>query len=515
VGRRVRFCRYLILVSDVQARWDWSWSVPLVVTGALLGLLALGRLAIGLQAIGEAQQLDYGEPIVYSQAARILNGEQLYQPLDRPPFTVAAYTPLYYKIASELQARVGPGFGPGRALSYAAGLATSAAVAWLAARQTRSAWAGAFAAVLFVGLGFPGTVPWFALYRVDMLAEALSLGAIVVLAFGTSARFVFMAGVLAGLAVLTKQSFIAAALAGAIWLWSFSPRRAVLFGGIAGLLTLIVCLGEELTSHAFTANAVLANANPISIDQLFALAVLFGQTLGLPVVIAIACLWLVRPWQTASTRLLIVYWVTSALMLVGLAKFGASYNYWIEFAAATVVLATLGVWTARASRQSFSRLVSRALVWLLAVDVAIAAPTSVAAGASGLSGRATLTGLERASSADFQALVDVVRAEPGAVLAEPLDVVVLARRPIMLEPVIFSILERQGQWDSEPLVRRICSGEVRLLVLAFPIAAVAAYAPYREPWWPPSVMSALQDCMRPDGQRAGRFLYTPASASSR
>jgi hypothetical protein len=90
-------------------------------------------------------------------------------------------------------------------------------------------------------------------------------------------------------------------------------------------------------------------------------------------------------------------------------------------------------------------------------------------------------------------------------------VLVLGGRPVLLEPVIFSILERQAQWDPEPLVTRICAGDVRLVVLGFPMDAVAQYAPYGEPWWPPRVMRALQECMRPDGERAGRYLYVPAS----
>ena len=122
----------------MRARGDWGWLIPLVLAGGLLAVLALTRLAAGVAAIGQMPQLDYGEPIIYSHAARIPNGEALYQPLDRAPFTVAAYTPLYYTLASELQVRVGPGFGPGRAVSYAAGLATSLGVAWLAARSTRS-----------------------------------------------------------------------------------------------------------------------------------------------------------------------------------------------------------------------------------------------------------------------------------------------------------------------------------------------------------------------------------------
>src|SRR5216684_4853455 len=113
------------LVTGVRVSRDWSWSIPLIVTGVTLALLAVGRLAIGLEAIGESQQLDYGEPIVYGTAARLITGQPLYQPLDRSPFTVTSYTPLYYVLVALGQSVAGPGFGPGRAISLVAGVATS------------------------------------------------------------------------------------------------------------------------------------------------------------------------------------------------------------------------------------------------------------------------------------------------------------------------------------------------------------------------------------------------------
>jgi hypothetical protein len=238
---------------------------------------------------------------------------------------------------------------------------------------------------------------------------------------------------------------------------------------------------------------------------------LFVPTLLVPAAAAAAFAGLGRPWREVPIRLVVVYWLATALSLLGVAKFGASYNYWIEFAAATAVLATVGLWAAVCAWQPrYFRTVQRAVSWLFAANLLVLAPASVAAAAGGLGGGSALTGLQPASRAEFQELVDLVRTTPGWILAEPLDVVVLGGRPVLLEPVIFGILERQGQWDPQPMVGRICSGEVQLLVLGFSLEAVAEYAPYGQPWWPPRVMRALQNCMEPAGQCAGRFLYVPA-----
>src|SRR5437016_2524484 len=90
---------------------------PRTVVGALLVLVTFGPAYATLLAAASATfqpiALDYGEPIVYYDALRINHGQPLYQPLDAPPYTIAAYTPLYYLVAAEIGVLAGPGFGPG------------------------------------------------------------------------------------------------------------------------------------------------------------------------------------------------------------------------------------------------------------------------------------------------------------------------------------------------------------------------------------------------------------------
>jgi hypothetical protein len=184
-------------------------SVAVAVPGGLLTFIAVVQLAWSVGAIRRPYELLYGEAMVYDHAARVLRGEHLYQPLDRPPYSVAAYTPLYYWLAAGLQALVGPGFAPGPSLSLIAALATAGIVGHLAADRARDRRAGPFAALLFLALGLPAAYMWSALYRVDLVGVALSLGAIATLARGTTPRCLVLAGALAGLAFLTRQTLIA------------------------------------------------------------------------------------------------------------------------------------------------------------------------------------------------------------------------------------------------------------------------------------------------------------------
>jgi hypothetical protein len=476
--------------------------------GGALAFIAIVQLGWSVAAILSPEELNYGEAIVYSLATRVVHGEPLYQPLDRPPYTVAAYTPLYYWAAAGLQALFGPGFWPGRCVSFIAGLLTASLVARLAAGQAGDRRAGAFAALLFLALGLPWMYLWSALYRVDLLGVALSLGAIATLVGGTGPRRLILGGALAGLAVLTKQTLIAAELAGAVWLWRRDRAGAALFAGTGLGIALGTCLVLELTTGAFLTNSVVANMNPFSRDTLAGNLTTLVHFQAGP--LAAAILYLsgrkgVGP--KAGAELLACYWLASLVPLVGLGKVGSSQNYWIELAAVTAVLATLGTWSRlRESAGPIYRGARPPVVPILLLGVTLAAvmPGLTTAALSGVSEPRPSPGPAGA----FDELVARVRSEPREVLAEPLDVVVLADRPILLEPTIFGILQRAGSWDAGPLVRRVCGGEVGLLILGEPLDR-GGPGRYRYGHWPEPVFTALRETMVLQSQPAGRFLYVP------
>lgn len=495
------------------------WLV-VVLLGALLALLAGALLGLSLAAGRQPQEVMYGEAIIHDQAARLRRGEPLYQPLDRPPYTVAAYTPLYYALAAVFQATFGPGFGPGRAVSFVAGLATAGVVAHLAARGTRDRRAGLFAALLFLALGLPWgpgwAPPWSALYKEDALGAALSLGVVATLAGGlapgeATPRRTVLAGALAALALLTKQSLVAAPLAGTLWLWRHDRRAAARFAGVAAGSVLAVCGTIQATGGALVANTVVANVNPFSLaalaPNLATLATFQAGPLGA------AGLWLLRRRsvdECAADGPVVALWLAALLPLLGLAKVGSNHNYWIELAAATAVLATRALWAAaRAAGPGGRPAVLAPLVFLLLTprlwtNLAALAPP---AGLIVLPPDPELAG-------QFARVVDRVRAEPAEVLANPLDVIALAERPVLFEPYLFGILYQRGQWDPAPLVARICAGEVGLLVIHHPLEEDGgAYHGYSV--WPAPVLAALRQTMALEAERAGRFLYAPALAGSR
>jgi hypothetical protein len=349
-----------------------------------------------------------------------------------------------------------------------------------------------------------------ALYKEDVLGVALSVGAIAALLGEVTTRRAMVGATLAGLAVLTKQTLIAPGLAGVLWLWRRDRKRAAVFGGVGLTIVLSVSVTLELTTGAFLANVVLANANPFGVEPLTSNLGMLALFQGGP--IAVAILYLLdrtRHRQTAEDELLALFWGASLLPLVGLAKVGSNHNHWIEFAAATSVLATLGLWAGlRRWVVDTNRAGAIAPLLLLAVHVATVASLVDTAALRGPSALRPDPGRVEA----FTTLVERVRSEPAAVLANPLDVVTLAGRPVLFEPYIFSILQTEGRWDPAPIVDRICGGDVGLLVLDYPLeVANTAYHGYAH--WPWPIFAALEGTMHRRGTLAERFIYTPRARS--
>jgi hypothetical protein len=433
---------------------------------AALVVAAAFNLGLALVMLGHVEETRYGEALIYGHAARLLHGEALYQPLDGPPYTIVSYTPLYYWVAAGLHALVGPGLLAGRVVSFVCGLVGAGCVGYLVWRRSRAASPTLSAALLAVALGQVGPVPWTAAYKEDVLAVALAVGSTAVLDGAHSRRRVVLAAVLAAAALLSKQSLVGPTVAGTLWLLLCRPRRAaVWFAGTVGVLVGVTALGLEASSGAFVANTVGGNSHQpfdrLTFEHNLSELVTFQSA---PAVLALLAVLL---GGRLRHDLLALSWLGALIPILPIGAIGADYNYWLQFAALSSALAVTLVW-------------ERRLAWLGALGAAV-----LLAGV--LFGLVVVVNQLRRhpeyvlpapeDAATLERLVERVRSAPGFVLADPLDVVVLADRPIVLEPILYSLLEQDGTWDARPLLERICGGEVGLVVLGYPLGEVGQRFP--------------------------------------
>jgi hypothetical protein len=142
--------------------------------------------------------------------------------------------------------------------------------------------------------------------------------------------------------------------------------------------------------------------------------------------------------------------------------------------------------------------------WLAAAAVSLSLVALLpVASSTWLTSLDTLHGQEQ-SRGEMQQLVERVRDTPDDVLADPLDVLVLADRHPLFEPLLLQIFFEDGRWDVRPLVRQVCDGRFGLAVVDRPISSLV---------WPAPLREAVEDAMQLEGTQAGRMVYVPRAPS--
>jgi hypothetical protein len=482
-------------------RLQLSYAPAIVLMLCLSGMVII-QLVWTANFLRWPLEVMYGEALVQDHAARLLRGEALYQALGQPSFSVASYTPVFYLLLAASHALFGPNFLFGRVVAFGATVGIAAIVGRLAMGQNRGLVAGVLAALLFLALGFPNPFPWLAIGKEDPLAIFLSVASVSVLAGGQTRRRTLIAGALAALAILTKQTAIAALVAGSVALAVRNRRALPLFLAASVVPVVVVSAFFELTTHAFLANTVFANAVPFRKDILLTnLATLKAYQAG---PLAVAAVGIARRalWRrTVEDVLLAAYGLAAVLPLIGLAAIGSAQNYWIELAAASALLAAaeIGHWLSQVEGRQ--RVAGVALSLLPFVNVVVAGQLALV----------WLPYLKHYAAPDvardeLSSVVETVRRTKGLVLAEPLDVLTLAGKPVLVEPFESDALYQSGMWDTQPVVDRICAGQIQLAVFAHSLdQEVVGYQHFGI--WPRPMVRALRRMMRLHDTRAGRFVY--------
>jgi hypothetical protein len=483
-------------------------AVAATLWALVAGLIAIYVVLFALSAAGRlaspVEEFTYGESWLLDGARRIAHGEGLYSAPDQIPLMHIAYTPLYYLVVGLVQRVVGDsGYTVGRAISLLATLVGAAALAW-SLKQLTTRWSvGLLAAGFFLTQNLTALL-WAPLHRVDPLALGLTLLGV---ALATSGR-VSLAGVLFVLALLTKQTYLAAPIAVAIALW---PCRAKLYrfvaivvgGGIAA-----VGVMQWLTHGWFLWHTVTANGQEPDLGTFAILMGSFLQFNGLPVLAALGTFALPATWGERVWRL---YLLGCLVSLPSLAKLGASSNYWLELSAATAALLALASY--RLAAWPGARLIAPTI---MAGALLFAIPgyqaTAAEAGANAIevlrpsSPRyLSLVGDTGATPLRVDArFVEEIAREPGELLTDNSGLAVAAGKRIEFEFQIFQLLMAEGQWSEQPILDAVAARRFSLVALMHPLEG-----PVAGTRWTPALSAALGAAYVPAGQQAGFWLYRP------
>lgn len=447
---------------------------------AVLLYRAAAFAAAGLGAIRYPWDLDYGEGIVWQQMRWIFT-DKAYGPIDQFPAIVFHYPPLYHAVTAISAGILGTDeLATGRAISLLSVAAAAVASAMLvslllqgqASREARRLCGCAAALLIFT---YYPVVRWTHLMRVDTLAIAFSLFGLVA---GFKAlerpRLIWLASLLFVAAVYTKQTAIAAPAAAFAVLAMLRPRLAL--QGIAICLALgitaLLALGW-LTDGGFYRHIFLYNVNRSDLSRL---SWIRDVSVGHAAYVVLAGWILIRRLaelcskyrdtqnlrvalggNLADVRMLIAiaYLLITTVMLILVAKSGSSINYFLEwffalglFAAMAPIEGSKGP-RGNSQRKNF-----------LAIGIPIALATEAATAPLPRSS----FDLNTPQARELAELSADIASSPKPVISDDMVLLIRSGKDVIWESAIFAELASTGDWNEQPFVERIRSGEFAFFI---------------------------------------------------
>lgn len=465
-------------------------------------------------------QLDGEEGFILNQALLIADGVSIYQPIDRYPFIVGNYTPLYPALLSILSNSPRLLLTKGRLISLACVVGIMALLFFLVMVITHNLPLALLAPFIF--LVTYDNYEWIAYSRVDYLAVCLSAFGLGFSLFSIKHRFLFLPAILMFfLAFFTKQIQIAAPVA--VFIWLLLQRRfgqAFMFA-IPLLLAIIACFSLLMvaTQSEIYRHLVIYNLNIFSFWQLKRLLLHFwffnkfmlllaggfliieGAKLLIPTIRSAFK-------SGAEINLVTFYFIITIITLAGLGKEGAATNYFIEpeFALALFVAiksAAIYQLAIRHTKLFFSLL----LVIILLLFCAHTYNLNRLKPALFSHHNPDFNDLAKANE-----VIRIVQAHPGDILSEYPIFNLLANRPVLFQPFIMSALAKQHLWDMTPFITDLEHHRFSLIITTTDLFKEEFY--FR---WAPQIIQTIrqhyelyQQIVR--GKGINYFLYVPRTA---
>ena len=465
-------------------------------------------------------ELGYTEGSVLCQIRDLVSGAALYGRPGERPYTFTIYPPLYHVVAAALGSQLDDAASAGRLLSLASAAGLALVIAALVYRM---------------GAGAPGLIRWVAaaiavvsfvtpdhvfrastMLRVDMLAMSLAMFGLYVFlrSSGITGRGVALLSFT--LALLAKQSVIAAPIACILGTAIVRPWSGLKFGLTFVLLAglgfggLRMMFGDTVFFHLFHANA-------LSYSSLEAVKDVVRFIIRYPVLVTggvAAFLHLV--WQTLSARhpqrssiemwTLAVYFVLAWVSLLSTGRAGTDTNHLIE------VTVALSIFNGLAVLWAGSRVWQRppqppSSTW---TAVAMAVPLALVLQAAQNTRALRVPDYRPSSLLAHETLLQRIQATPGPVFGDTQFLVCRAGKPAQINTFMAAELAGIGAWDAGPLLEDVRRQAFALVFLDFDLVG----KPYKGDHFTPETLDALREHYRLDERIGAYRLYRPASTAN-
>ena len=430
-----------------------------ITTGALLLLFLTGSVYVGalqFAHIFPLTETGYGDSYILHDVRHFEKTGVIYRDLSQSPYMPAQYGPLVYMFYA-LPSRVAsenPFLGP-RLAALAAFLLCVAMVVSIvrALIPVRTAWLWG----LLIATSITSLETWPVQLRGDFPGIFFGLAAIRLLLM-RSRYTVLLAGLCAGLATQFKITYVAALVAGSLWLLVQKRWKE---------LTVFVAAGASSSAGLYL---LFWLREPRMLSQMMAVAPgirdfpgcirLFLRAIREPVVLlALPALSLVTLRRWWRWRLLLLFILVSfGIGALTDIQAGGNINYFYEGLFALAPLSVLGVFRVIAWSQHRASIVLF-ITGLILIHFWLKDAQDLYGARSEINPRTI-----RAQNDLFRTTVDALRGQhifstlPRMAMLDP--------DPALMEPYLLSYLQRLGKADPKPIVERIRRSEFDLVITA-------------------------------------------------
>jgi hypothetical protein len=466
-----------------------------------VAVIAGGAFSNGLFFLTQPYQLNYGEGLVAWQASHITDAARAYAPIDRYPFVVFQYPPLFLLAMRAVGTITGDLLTAGRSVSLLSAAILCVIIGWTTYRALprRTAWHMRLLAAVLAG-ALPATLynfTWTWTARVDTLAILLSFGGVALIAARPRSTPVqILASVLMVAGLFTRQTALAAPLACLLVAWLMDRRIALRM-----LLTLTILGGGVFAGLAWWSHGQVIlhlfryNQNPFSIVRAgFGLLMNARHVIG-PLMLAsgasaaiLSGYWaLVRSgrWDLLSANLrangyrrsvfvLAVYSTLAGLSMLAFGKEGSDINYFLEWNVSLAPLA--GIFLFRAMPPAGNTRLRPAWLAALAVPLLLFNAGFDQARTGWLRAFGAVPLADRQRTEVFERALAEVKAASGPVFSEDMNLLYKSGKDIPADATMIQCLAAAGIWDQRPFVRLIKEQSFALIV-AYDLSSRERYSP--------------------------------------
>lgn len=471
--------------SAIERSVQWRSPTRTFILSAFVLIAAAILLMLYAGRIFDKHDMKYGEGSVTSFVERMGIEPVSRAWLERPPYNVTGYGPLYYETVFAVS-RMFPaakGVLPGRFVSFLSLLGVTCLI-FLAVRElTRNPILGLVASTLF--LASPIVWNWGVVQRVDMLSLLFSIGAfylvdrrwhylllaVMLIVVGSTVKqpVVFASAPLALYLAVKKEYFRAGALLGAV--------------GVIGIVAWALIFWA--TDGYFFVASIQANMNRLYPEIGLRNGFAFTGTLLGSMAILVAALFLCEKGREAlSCRFTVGFLFTFALSLLLSCKEGASNNYFLEASAlGAIVIGRYGL----GRLWEYSPSVGR--VGAAAVAVLCLAQWPVYH-------EARFPGWKTGEPNEYRAVADfAARTKAKSYLADGalVDAVLACGGKVAVdECFVFRLLDDKGIVSVGPLLGEIRNGRIGGLVLAYPLEHHQKLLGQPGQFWPEDLIAEMR-----------------------